>query len=199
MSAQLFHDDVLFLQRFLSCCNFYADRLDGLYGPNTRDAEAAFDQASETIAAQEGRFDPRSEGNIRSLQIRAQPLARRSLKALLQARLEAKIISGTRSYAEQNVLFRQGRFGDPRPIITNARGGQSWHNFGLAWDIGLFHGGTYLTASAPYQQAAPIAKVAGLEWGGDWRSFKDMPHYQLATGGKAVSAARAEFEAGGRA
>lgn len=198
MSAKFFHDDVLFLQRFLSCCGFYAGKLDGLYGSKTSAAEATFDAASDAAAAQHGSFDPRSETNIRSLQIKAQPLARRSLGALRQAGKAAKIISGTRSYAEQNALFRQGRFGNAGPIVTNARGGQSWHNFGLAWDIGLFPGGAYATADGPYEQVAPIAKVSGLEWGGDWRSFRDVPHYQVATGGQSVSAARLGFESGCR-
>lgn len=198
MSAQLFPDDILFLQRFLSCCGFYAGALDGLYGAKTAAAEAAFDAEGDRIAAAVGSFDKRSETNIRSLQTRAQALARRSLKALAAAGHEARIISGTRTYAQQNALFRQGRFGNPPPIVTNARGGQSWHNFGLAWDIGLFEGGKYLTDGGPYAAAAPAAKIAGLEWGGNWTSFQDMPHYQLATGGQSVSAARATFEAGAR-
>jgi peptidoglycan L-alanyl-D-glutamate endopeptidase CwlK len=197
MSAQLFRDDILYLQRFLSCSGCYAGALDGVYGPVTSGGEQSFADQVEEIA-QARRFDPRSEANIRSLQLRAQPLARRSLAALLDAGREARIISGTRTYAAQNALYRQGRFGNPGPIVTKAKGGQSWHNFGLAWDLGLFDGGRYLTASAPYAAAAAIAKIPGLEWGGDWTSFKDMPHYQVAAGGGAVSAARAAFEAGGR-
>jgi len=198
MSARLFPDDILFLQRFLSCGGFYAGALDGLYGSQTAAAEAACDDAAERIAAAEGRFDPRSEGHIAGLQIAAQPLARRSLAALRAAGHSAKIISGTRTYAQQNALYRQGRT-TAGNIVTNAKGGQSWHNFGLAWDIGLFRDGAYLTASAPYEAASDVAKIAGLEWGGDWISFKDTPHYQLATGGRPVSAARKAFEAGGRA
>lgn len=198
MSAQFFHDDILFLQRFLSCCGFYGGDLDGLYGPKTSAAEAAFDQTSATIAAQAGSFDARSETNIRSLQIKAQPLARQSLGKLIQAGHDARIISGTRSYAQQNALYRQGR-SNGRPVVTNARGGQSWHNFGLAWDIGLFDEGAYITDGGPYEQVSSIAKVAGLEWGGDWPSFRDMPHYQVATEGRSVSAARIGFEKGCRA
>lgn len=197
MSAQLFRDDILYLQRFLSCSGCYAGALDGTYGPITAGAEQAFADQVEEVA-RIARFDPRSEANIRSMQLKAQPFARRSLARLLAAGRDAKIISGTRSYAEQNALYRRGRFGNPGPIVTNARGGQSWHNFGLAWDIGLFQNGQYLVTSAPYAVAATIAKMPGLEWGGDWRTFKDPPHYQVATGGGTVSAARAGFEAGGR-
>jgi peptidoglycan LD-endopeptidase CwlK len=163
MSARLFKDDVLFFQRFLSCCGFYGGLLDGDFGPQTGAAEVAFDQRCQAIAGSEGQFDPRSETNIRSLRTDAQVLARRSLKKLRDAGKDARIISGTRTYAEQNALFRQGRFGNAGPIVTKARGGQSWHNFGLAWDIGLFEGGAYVTRDQPYRAAAPVAKIAGLE------------------------------------
>ena len=44
------------------------------------------------------------------------------MKKVLDAGINAKIISGTRTYAEQNNLFRQGRFGNPGPIVTKAKG-----------------------------------------------------------------------------
>lgn len=198
MSDRLFTNDVLFLQRLLSCCGLYTDRLDGGYGKHTGDAEVAFDAKCAAIAQSEGTFDARSEGNIRSLQLVAQPLARRSLKAFKAAGLDARIISGTRDYEEQNALFRQGRFGNPGKKVTNARGGQSWHNFGLAWDIGLFAGGKYETDDKKYKAAAAHGKVAGLEWGGDWKSFPDVPHYQVDAQGRSIGSARAVFESGGR-
>jgi peptidoglycan LD-endopeptidase CwlK len=198
MSTRLFPDDVTFLQRLLSCCGLYSDTIDGTFGSNTDNAEEAFNNRCEAIAAAEGTFDARSEGNIRSLRTDAQPLARKSLKALRAAGHDARIISGTRSYAEQNALFRQGRFGNHGPVVTRSRGGQSWHNFGLAWDIGLFRNGAYVTDDAVYRQVSGIAKIAGIEWGGDWHSFKDFPHYQIATAGQSVGSARVHFEAGGR-
>ena len=198
MSARLFTDDVLFLQRLLSCCGLYAGSLNGTYDAKTSTAEATFDQRCQAIAAAEGSFDPRSEKNIRGLRLDAQALARRSLKALRAAGFDARIISGTRTYAEQNALYRQGRFGNPGPVVTRARGGQSWHNFGLAWDIGLFNGGAYITTDAKYRQAAAAGKIAGLEWGGDWASFPDFPHYQVAAATRSIALARAQFEAGGR-
>lgn len=202
MSHRLFPDDVLFLQRLLSCSGLYRYRLDGDYGPRTDEAETAFEAKCEVIAVAEGRFDARSEGNIRGLQPDAQTLARRSLKAV-RARLaadgkDARILSGTRTYAEQNALFRQGRFGNPGKIVTNARGGQSWHNFGLAWDIGIFDGGAYVTKSGPYDAVSGAGKVAGVEWGGDWAGFADPPHYQKVPPGQKISVARSVFESGGR-
>lgn len=201
MSQNLSTENVLFRQRLLSCCGFYTDVLDGLWGPNTDAADQAFLARSAAIAAAEGTFDVRTERNIVTLQCDAQVAARRSLgaiRATLAAGSEARIISGTRTYAEQNALFRQGRFGNPGPKVTKARGGESWHNFGLAWDIGLFRNGAYLESSAPYLPLGPHGKVPGVEWGGDWISFQDVPHYQFGTAGQAVTAARARFEGGCR-
>ena len=45
------------------------------------------------------------------------------------------------SYTEQNDLYKRGSFGNPPPKVTNARGGQSNHNFGIAWDGGVFENG----------------------------------------------------------
>lgn len=199
MSERLFQDDVLFFQRLLSCSGLYTRKLDGEYGKFTAAAEEKFHERCVAIAQAEGAFDPRTETRIHGLQLATQPLARRSLNAIRASGRNVRMISGTRSYEEQNTLFRKGRFGNPGPKVTNARGGQSWHNFGLAWDIGLFgDDGAYQTATQPYVAASGAGKIAGLEWGGDWRSFPDIPHYQLASGGETISAARARFEAGGR-
>lgn len=195
MSAQLFPDDVLFLQRFLRCCQLYTGKLDGIWGPKTDGAVNTFEALTDQAAARLGRFDPGSERRIASLLPRTQEAARTSLRAVLEAGIPARIISGTRTYEEQNVLYRKGRFGNPGPIVTKARGGESNHNFGVAWDIGIFPDGRYLGESPLYDQAGAAGIVAGVEWGGNWRTFQDRPHYQLATG-TGVRALRAAFESG---
>lgn len=103
-----------------------------------------------------------------------------------------------RSIAEQDALFAQGRNGDKRPRVTNARGGQSYHNYGLAVDIVLLQdrdgNGSYETASwdnkidfdkdgmADWQEVVAVFKMYGWEWGGDWRNFPDTPHFQKTFG-----------------
>ena len=194
MSKGLFGDDVIFLQRFLKSAGFFAGEINGNWGPDTDAAVQAFDQKSQQIAAQLGTLDPRSERNIVTLHPKAQELARASLTKILAAGITARIISGTRTYAEQDQLFEQGR-SLPGKRVTNARGGESNHNFCIAWDIGIFNGGAYLGDSPLYTQAAEVGLVAGLEWGGNWHSFKDKPHYQIATGLE-ISAVRQRFELG---
>lgn len=195
MSSRLFEDDVIFYQRFLKSAGLYSGSIDGIWGPLTGAADMAFLTASESAAEEIGRFDPRTEGHLATLQVPAQRAARESLKRIKNAGFQVKIISGTRSFAEQNALFKKGRFGNPGPIVTNARGGFSNHNFGIAWDIGLFDGGAYLTSTPPYEAAALSGKADELVWGGDWQSFKDTPHYQLKTGLK-ISQVRQRFEEG---
>src|SRR5690625_1100796 len=94
---------------------------------------------------------------------------------------------GYRSNAEQNKLYAQGRTTSGN-IVTNARGGQSLHNYGLAIDMFITNkAGTSATwPVAKLRKVAQIAKGLGFEWGGDWKTFKDNPHLQM-TGGLSIS------------
>jgi len=109
-----------------------------------------------------------------------------------------------RTFAEQNALFAQGRTrlfdanGKRLGVVTKARGGQSIHNYGLALDIVLIKDtnsdGRVDTASwetnvdfdkdgkADWIEVVNILKANGWEWGGDWRSFKDKPHFEKRFG-----------------
>ncbi len=201
MSARLFADDILFYQRLLKAQGLYTGDLDGIWGPKTEAAQTAFETQSAAIATAIGTFDIRTERNIQTLLLKAQQAARTAIKALgnevLGAGVTVRIISGTRTYAEQNALYKRGRFGNPGPIVTKARGGQSNHNFGIAWDIGIFDQGSYRPESPLYHEAGPIVLAAtpGVEWGGNWTSIVDEPHYQLATGLK-IKEVQTRFEAG---
>jgi D-alanyl-D-alanine carboxypeptidase len=107
--------------------------------------------------------------------------------------LDVRVISGTRTYAEQNALYAHGRTA-PGPIVTNARGGYSFHNFGIAFDIGIFQGRNYVERGPGYTAAGHLGERIGLEWGGSWRTFQDMPHFQYP--GVTLSGLRSRFEQG---
>ena len=85
-----------------------------------------------------------------------------------------------RSYKEQDLLHAK------RPKVTNAKGGQSIHNYGLAFDIVILFdldgNGTFETASWKqdkyFKLVVNFFKSKGYTWGGDWNSFKDNPHFQ---------------------
>ena len=101
-----------------------------------------------------------------------------------------------RTFAEQDELYAQGRT-KPGVVVTKAKGGQSYHNFGLATDIVLLvdkdGNGTFESASwdtktdfdgdkkADWQEIVAIFKRYGWEWGGDWK-FVDAPHFQKTFG-----------------
>ena len=96
------------------------------------------------------------------------------------------MIAGNRTWKEQDALYAQGRT-KPGSKVTNARGGYSNHNFGIAADFGVFRGGVYLDekdpkqADACHRACAAQAEACGLEWGGHWESFPDYPHYEVLT------------------
>jgi peptidoglycan L-alanyl-D-glutamate endopeptidase CwlK len=136
------------------------------------------------MSAIEMKFDQRSEKNIATLH----PVVREKAREFMynasvflrekHPNIQIKIISGTRTYAEQNEIYKQGR-SKPGPRVTNASGGFSNHNFGIAFDVGLFRSGHYLEESPVYRDLGPVGESLGLEWGGRWQRFCDEPHYQM--------------------
>ena len=198
MSLQLFKSDVMFYQRFLKANGFYHKKLDGDWGPGTDAADKAFEAEGKKIADELGRFDQRTENNILSLVPKAQVVARRFLTKARSTGKDVRIISGTRTYAEQDLLYKKGRGSNKEPKVTNAKGGQSNHNFGIAWDIGLFENGKYIIDETKYMPIAnlTLADFPELEWGGHWKTFKDVPHYQHKTISAKLATVQAEFEAG---
>ncbi|MBK8093067.1 MAG: M15 family metallopeptidase [Verrucomicrobiaceae bacterium] len=109
-----------------------------------------------------------------------------------------EVISGLRSWSAQAALYAQGRTKHGR-IVTKARPGSSWHNYGLAIDLGLFKNGLYLDEKRPgeadrlYAEIGRIAAKHGVEWAGNWKSFQETPHFQV-TFGLSISSARVKME-----
>ena len=71
--------------------------------------------------------------------------------------------------------------------VTNAGPGESFHNFGLAFDAVPLSGGkpiwNYLSGKHAWEAYGGCVRQAGLEWAGDWTTFREYPHAQLGTGG----------------
>lgn len=102
-----------------------------------------------------------------------------------------------RTFAEQNILYAQGRNGNKGPVVTNAKGGQSYHNYGLAVDVCLLvdkdKNGSYESASwetnvdfdgdgkADWMEIVAIFKRFGWVCGIDWK-FRDAPHFEKSFG-----------------
>jgi peptidoglycan L-alanyl-D-glutamate endopeptidase CwlK len=170
-----------------------------LFGVSVGDHAPALVSASEARQAEiDTTLDPRSAAAIATLLPAAQRAARRLLAVANDGRLGpgvvVKVICGTRTYAEQTALYAQGRT-TPGPIVTDAPAGYSNHNFGIAFDVGIFNRGEYLDDSSFYMKIGTLGRSQGLEWGGDWIGFTDEPHFQLPYPGT-LAEARASVAAG---
>lgn len=124
------------------------------------------------------------------------PVVRTATERLIElsyvAGVPIVITQGLRSIAEQDELYAQGRT-KPGAIVTNARGGYSFHNFGVAIDFALLlpDGRTVSwdmsrdgdnDRQTDWSEVVQIAKRLGFSWGGDWMSFKDYPHFEMTFG-----------------
>lgn len=109
------------------------------------------------------------------------------------------VVSGLRTFPEQRRLFAQGRT-TPGKIVTNARPGESYHNFGMAFDFAVLENDALVwnPDHRSWKRFVALGKKGGFEWGGDWSTFKDFPHLQLA-GAPTLAALREEFPRGWRA
>jgi hypothetical protein len=94
------------------------------------------------------------------------------------------VTQGVRNWEEQDALYAKGRSTPPlgrKYFVTFAKGGESWHNFGLALDIVVLNSvgkADWDTNHPGWRKAAEVGKSLGLEWGGDWKKLKDLPHFQ---------------------
>lgn len=138
-------------------------------------------------------LDERTKKNIETLL----PQVRENFtKFMLAAQAEAAkqglqyvAINGCRTWDEQEKLYAQGRT-SPGKIVTNARPGYSYHNFGLAIDCGVFKNGKYLDGSKDkndvkraqdfHSYIASTSIKFNLRWGGVFK-IVDMPHYEYNT------------------
>jgi peptidoglycan L-alanyl-D-glutamate endopeptidase CwlK len=114
-------------------------------------------------------------------------LARRVREMAEKVRLNGPVIRvtcGLRTWAQQDVLFDQGRT-LPGKVVTNAAGGRSAHNFGYAVDIAVedeafpMFKPDWNSMDIQWKQVLGMALGCGLAEGAQWRSFPDMPHLYL--------------------
>jgi len=152
---------------------------DGKAGPQTWGAiSARLCPAPEAPTGGDDLVDARSEAAIATLLDPVKPYARALVRKAAAQGITIRVIGGTRTYAEQDALYAKGRT-LPGRIVTNARGGYSNHNFGIAFDIGVFEGSDYLDDSPLYKVVGSLGMELGLDWGGSWKSFRDDPHFEL--------------------
>lgn len=128
--------------------------------------------------------------DINELHPKVKAKAQAFLDECKKAGLNVIIYSTYRDHESQNDLYAQGRTKSGK-IVTKAKGGDSFHNWRVAFDAApVTNGKIDWNNSKLFERMGAIGKKVGLEWGGDWK-FKDMPHLQF-TGGLSI----ADFKAG---
>ena len=123
------------------------------------------------------------------LRIEAENLINQA-NAALQTFDQVRIVQTLRTFAQQNALYAQGRQ-IPGHVVTNAKGGQSLHNYGLAFDFCLLtkegiswdiHADFDKDGVADWAEVVNIFKSNGWVWGGQFKSIPDNPHLQKTFG-----------------
>ena len=120
---------------------------------------------------------------------RLQGLAAKMMEECNKQGLKIAIGETLRTTAEQDALYAQGRT-RPGSIVTNAPGSSysSYHQWGTAFDIYRNDGkGAYNEADNFFGKVGVIGVGVGLEWGGNWKSIVDRPHFQLADWGSSTA------------
>lgn len=143
---------------------------------------------------------PKSESKLVGLHPLVRYMAIRLVSESLLGGVPIIITQGLRTTEYQNQLFSQGRkfekgkwfVVDKCKIVTNAKGGRSMHNYGLAVDFALLlpNGAASWDArrdgdsdgQKDFYEVGAIGRRIFGEWGGDWDRFVDMPHLQHTFG-----------------
>ncbi len=116
--------------------------------------------------------------NIRSIATSAIEQA----EELLELNTAIHITQALRTFKEQAGIYAQGRT-RPGKIVTNAKPGQSFHNYGLAFDIALnIDGKIPWIVNDDWLMVADVLKKWGFKWGGDFVKLKDYPHFEMTFG-----------------
>lgn len=113
-------------------------------------------------------------------------MARQLLTAAADEGIDLLVTSTYRDHESQNELYAQGRT-KPGRVVTNARGGRSWHNWRLAFDVVPMRNGKPVWGTSGddlilWKRIGELGKSVGLEWAGDWKRFKEFPHFQFTNG-----------------
>ncbi|MCR3760100.1 peptidoglycan-binding protein [Clostridium felsineum] len=195
-------NQVTYIQSKLNSINFPLGNVDGIFGAKTTMAVKNFQSANNLLVngivtprTRQKLFNPNPEINysnrpsslsLSSLNPYVASLAQQFLNLCTKNGLNVIIITAFRSWDEQDILYAQGRTA-PGNIVTDAQGGDSYHNWGLAFDSAPFENGRVAwDDSAAFNEMGVLGQQIGLEWGGNWTSYAislvDTPHFQYTFG-----------------
>lgn len=136
--------------------------------------------------------------DINDLDPRVQPICRRHIALCDATGIELLVTSTYRDFESQDELYAIGRTTDLHlKKVTNAKGGKSWHNYAVAWDVVPLVSGKAQWNSPLWKEIIRLGKQAGAEAGAEWKSFPDKPHFQHKPAGMTLVQAKATFDANG--
>jgi len=139
--------------------------------------------------------------NIESLYPPFGEQVERFLEKIKERGLPAHVFETYRSFERQEKLYSQGRekskgiwvITNKSKIVTKALPGKSWHAYGIAVDF-AFDGNLHKRGvqwswndadvtkpgkqSLPWNELGELGVGCGLEWAGNWKRFKEFPHFQ---------------------
>lgn len=139
-----------------------------------------FNEVAHSGGRRSGTWDPVTDRRIGQLDPRFQPVATDFINTVEgETGIQLRVTAGYRSAAEQDALYASGRT-KPGNIVTNARGGESLHNSGLAIDVVQMQNGrpNWTMSNSNWQAVGQIGGRLGMQWGGRWTGFVDRPHFQ---------------------
>jgi hypothetical protein len=143
--------------------------MDGLHKAELKDVQGIYLETVITLLKKNSKITklfPRVERDIKTF-----------LKLAKEKGIPCRVTEGFRSIERQNELYAQGRTTKGN-IVTNAKGGESFHNYGVAFDIVPLAG--YNIKSSQWAILGEIGTSLGYDWGGYWKGgFVDKPHYEL--------------------
>ena len=127
-------------------------------------------------------MDQRSLNNLNTLHPKLRPIAIEAwteAQAEMPSNVQIIVIQGLRTFAESNALYAQGRTTEG-PIVTKAAAGQSYHNYGLAFDFCMITNGKEDNIVGPnWMKVVSIMESHGMTWGGNFpEGFHDNPHFE---------------------
>ena len=105
--------------------------------------------------------------------------------------IDLLVTSTYRDMESQTALYNQGRTTEGK-IVTNAKAGDSFHNYRCAVDVVPLVNGKpdWDSASPVWAKVGELGKESGLEWAGEWHTFKELAHFQY-TGGLTIAQLKA--------
>jgi peptidoglycan L-alanyl-D-glutamate endopeptidase CwlK len=190
-------ESVKSVQKLLNSKRYYAGHPNGWFNFATAAAVQQFQREHRLFPS--GIVDPRtrrrlfnpyprddyesrpSSIDLNSLNPYVALLARRFLDLTRAHNLDVRITTAFRSWDDEDRLFAQGRW-LPGNIVTNARGGDSYHNWGLAFDAAPYENNIHSTDTSKFIQMGHLGQQVGLQWGGTFKSLVDYPHFQYTFG-----------------